>query len=188
MGPVWVYQMGSTLHGAIEVQHNQVHIPKTSTKYKTNITYHMHTFGSFKCMTVVHTVGLMWCIGFEYAYLRRHKNHLGPNPLLQELQMPFSSSKVCRERHVLKVALLWHFIFKCGAAWHVNQLWPSNIIIPETLFCTCPLQQHVQVVHGEQQGKAQWQCFQDHTYSCQSIFRGHGLLLHTLEQRIAAAR
>jgi hypothetical protein len=44
-------------------------IPKTKIEYKINTIYHNHTFGGFKCMTLVHNIGFGLCVNLEYPSL-----------------------------------------------------------------------------------------------------------------------
>ena len=41
---------------------SNVGTPKTNTKPKTNIMYHCHTFGAYKCMNMIHSVDFGTCI------------------------------------------------------------------------------------------------------------------------------
>ena len=49
---------------------SNVHIPKTNIEHKSQHLYGHHTFGGFKCMKVVYSVGFRLCVCFGYAYLR----------------------------------------------------------------------------------------------------------------------
>ena len=47
----------------------KVGIPKTITEPKTTTMYQIHTYGSNKCMHVVHSGGFRSGDGFRYSYL-----------------------------------------------------------------------------------------------------------------------
>ena len=64
-------------------------IPKITVIPKTTTMYHVHTFGSNKCMHVIHSGGFRFGDGFEYTYLMCMW-HCALSYKLQVVQKPWS--------------------------------------------------------------------------------------------------